>query len=112
VSALLHIGEADHKLLNADAEIVAVAMHGEGASLARAREQLAEARAALAAVRLVLRSHALAELLAYHETMEARLRAGALLMRTVLNNPLAANADTHAARAKLLRTLIGAPKGK
>lgn len=73
----------------------------------RAIALLTETRAALAAVQLVLRSLSLAEMLAYHETMEARLREGAARMRIVINNPLAANADKHAARAKVLRDLIG-----
>ena len=116
MSALLQIGEAEHKLLNADAEI-AVGIRANNdprpsqreaiAALSRARAQLTEARAALGAVRFVLRSQALAEALAYHEAMESRLRFGAAAMRGVINNPLSANADLHATRAKVLRSLVG-----
>lgn len=115
MSALLHIGAADHNVLNADAELCAALRQPldpiATECVRRAVVQLSFVRADLGAVRLLLRSQGFAELLAYHETMEARLRLGAAAMRGVLNNPLAANADMHAQRAKLLRDLLGGTNG-
>lgn len=110
MSALMHIGEADHRLLNADAELASVDRQtGESyMGLVRAREQLKEARAALAAVRLALRSRELAAALEYHEQMAARLREGARLQGVAPGRGLHVPADAHAARAAALRVLIGA----
>lgn len=111
MSALLSLGEANHAILNADAEIQAVAMHGCGATLARARERLAEARASLGAVRFVLRTQALADALDYHETMAIRAREAARLARMVPGRGMYLQASQHEAFAKALRVLIGTTEG-
>lgn len=116
MSALIHLGEADHKLLNAVAEIGRVVGVDEFvlssdevfAALSRASEQLAEAHAALAAVRLALRTRALAEALDYHHTMAITARNVALQARMRPGCGMHAQADQHERRAAALRVLIGA----
>lgn len=122
MSALLSIGEANHLLLNADAEIgfaaTGTAVVSAGvvvdpdpiAALTRARQQLTEARAVLAAVRLALRTQAIADALEYHREMAVRLREGAIRSRMLPGRGLHAGADRHEAFAKALRALIGTPQ--
>lgn len=109
MSALMHIGEADHHILNADAEVVGVACHGVGASLARVREQLTEAHAALGACRLALRSHLLTEVLEYHEVMAVQLRDAAKAARMPPGCSMYLQAGAHKQRAAALRRVIGYP---
>ena len=116
MSALLSIGEANHLILNADAEI-ALGLRANNdprpsvpesiAALGRARAQLTEARAVLAAVRLALRTQAIVDLLDHHEEMALRLREGARLQHVPPGRGLHAQADRHADFAAALRTLIG-----
>lgn len=110
MSALVSIGEADHAILNADAEIKAVkavACGATNASLRGALNQLDQARAVLAAVRLALRSHALADALDYHEHMAIAMRQAAKAARMPPGRGMYFQADRHDARAKALRALIG-----
>ncbi|MBI5768734.1 MAG: hypothetical protein HZA93_13130 [Verrucomicrobia bacterium] len=119
MSALLHLGEAAHKILNADAEIAfgiranndpRPSVPASIAALSRARAQLTEARAALGAVRLALRTQAVFDALEYHDEMALRLREGARLQRVPPGHGLHASADMHEAFAAALRVLIGTPE--
>lgn len=113
MSALLSIGEANHAILNADAEIshaascLPVGPTETRAALAAAQAQLVHARAVLAAVRLSLRTQGVFDALAYHEDMVTRLREGARLQRVAPHRGLNASADRHEAYAAALRTLVG-----
>lgn len=110
MSALHTIGEADRHIMNAAAETAAFASRTPVTdidALVRAGKELAQARAALGAVRLALRSHALAEALHYHESMARTTREAAVLARHVPGRGLHHQANDHERRAAALRVLIG-----
>jgi hypothetical protein len=115
MSALIHIGAADHHLLNAATEIArlcAPLASAEREALISAGANLGHARAALGALRFVLRSHALAEVLEYHESMARTTREAAVLARHVPGRGLHIQANDHARRAAAIRVLIGPPSAE
>lgn len=113
MSALLSIGEANHAILNAGAEISFASFHiakdaaEPRRALAAAQVQLVHARSVLAAVRLALRTQAMFDALEYHQEMAVRLRLGAIRAHMQPGRGLHASADRHSAFAAALRTLIG-----
>ncbi|MES2697274.1 MAG: hypothetical protein V4773_27665 [Verrucomicrobiota bacterium] len=111
MSAVLSIGEANHRLLNSDAELGALqvtsASPGVTDALIRARNEIAEARAILAAVRLTLLSHNVGAALAHHEYMAVKVRDAARLARMIPGRGLYIQAEAHEQMAKALRTLVG-----
>lgn len=108
MSALDSIGEAQHRLLNADTEIgtlqVTSAVPSVTDTLIRARQEIAEVRAILGAVQLILRGRILAEMLDHHELVATELREHAVWSRVPIH---ARRAEMYAGRARALRALIG-----
>lgn len=110
MSALLHVGEADHNLLRASAEIDLARKYPSqtGDALLRASVLLLEVHAALGAVRFLLRSQVMTMLLAHHREMAQTLPEVARRANMPPGCSLRNRAEEHKAFAKALTDLIGA----